>query len=91
MQSKVQKDEIKKRDNEIMELTNETLKNTNEFNKKIALIEQERDFLRNDMAHLKENYQRKEIEVGELAKQFKEKDEKIKSYKQKNKLSSKEA
>lgn len=39
MQTKVQKEEIKKRDSQIMELTNETLKNTNEFNKKLALIE----------------------------------------------------
>lgn len=55
LQTKIQKDEIRKRDGEIMELTNETLKNSNEFNKKLALIEQERDFIRNDLNNLKES------------------------------------
>ena len=39
LQTKIQKDELRKKDNEIIELTNETLKNSNDFNKKLALIE----------------------------------------------------
>ncbi len=54
MQVKIQKEEIRKRDSEIMELTNQTMKSSNDNSKKLALIEQERDFLRNDINHIKE-------------------------------------
>ncbi len=91
MQTKVQKEELRKKDAEIMELTNETLKNSNEHNKKFALVEQERDFLRNDLGHIKENLHRKEMELNDILKQIKEKDEKIKSYRGKKKVAEKEA
>jgi len=45
MQVKVQKDELRRKDQEIMEQTNETLKSCTENAKKLALVEQERDFL----------------------------------------------
>ncbi len=51
-----------------MELTNETMKSSNEHNKKQALVEQERDFLRNDMNHMKELLQRKELDISDLTK-----------------------
>ena len=54
LQNKVQKDEIRKRETDIMELTNDHMKTSNDFNKKLALIEQERDFLKNDINNLKE-------------------------------------
>ena len=74
-----------------MELTNETLKSSNEFNKKIALIEQERDFLKNEITHLKENTQRKDLDLSDFSKQIRERDDKIKSYRQKKKQSEKDA
>ena len=48
------------------DVTNETLKNSNEYSKKVALLEQERDCLRNDLANLKEVISRKEIEEREF-------------------------
>lgn len=62
MQVKIQKEEIRKRDAEIMELTNQTMKSSNDSSKKLALIEQERDFLRNDVNHIKEQLQRKDLD-----------------------------
>lgn len=90
LQVKIQKDELRKKDSEIMELTNEAMKSSNDHGKKQALVEQERDFLRNDLNHLKENLQRKEMDLAELIKQNREKEEKIKSYRGKKKQAEKE-
>ena len=79
MQSKIQKEELKKRDQEMKEATNDTLKNLNEYTKKVALLEQERDYLRNDVQNLKENLQKREIEDRESQKLIREKEDKIKS------------
>lgn len=49
LQNKVHKDEVRKRDNQLVEMTNETIKRTNESSKRLALVEQERDFLKRDM------------------------------------------
>ena len=81
MQSKIQKEELKKRDQEMKEATNDTLKNLNEYTKKVALLEQERDYLRNDVQNLKENLQKREIEDRENQKLIREKEDKIKSLK----------
>lgn len=54
LQSKIQKDEIRKRDTEIKEMTNESVKISNEYQKKLALLEQERDFIKNDLHSVKE-------------------------------------
>lgn len=81
MQSKIQKEELKKRDQEMKEATNDTLKNLNEYTKKVALLEQERDYLRNDVQNLKENLQKREIEDRESQKLIREKEDKIKSLK----------
>ncbi|CDW83719.1 guanylate-binding n-terminal domain containing protein [Stylonychia lemnae] len=91
LQNKVQKEELRKKDNEIVDLTNETIKNSNDHNKRFALIEQEREFLRNDLNNLKESIQRKDLDLQDLNKQIRDKEEKIKSYRQKKKLSEKEA
>ena len=63
------------------EATNDTLKNLNEYTKKVALLEQERDYLRNDVQNLKENLQKREIEDRENQKLIREKEDKIKSLK----------
>ena len=81
MQAKIQKEELKKRDQEMKEATNDTLKNLNEYTKKVALLEQERDYLRNDVQNLKENLQKREIEDRESQKLIREKEDKIKSLK----------
>ena len=85
IQNKVQKDEIRKRDNEITELTNENMKMSNEYSKKFALIEQERDFLKNDISNVKEQLQRKELELSDLVRQMREKEDKVKGYRGKKK------
>lgn len=87
----MQKEELRKRDAEIVELTNETVKSSNEFSKKMALVEQERDFLRNEINNLKDNLQRKELDLQDFSKQLREREDRVKSYKQKRKLAEKEA
>lgn len=39
LQNKIQKEEIRKRDNDIKELTNENVKYSNDNSKKLALLE----------------------------------------------------
>ena len=39
MQTKIQREELRKKEGELKEMTNETLKNSNEYTKKIALLE----------------------------------------------------
>lgn len=48
-QSKANKEELKKKEGQIIEMTNEIVKVNNEHGKKMALVEQERDFLRRDL------------------------------------------
>lgn len=69
MQVKAQKDELRRREQEIMDQTNETLRSSTEHAKKLALVEQERDFLRNDVGAAREQLARKDLEVADLAKQ----------------------
>ena len=57
------------------------MKNSNEYSKKVALLEQERDFLRNDLNNLKEVISRKEFEERESHKTMREKEEKLKTLK----------
>ena len=45
----MQKEELRKREGMITELTNEAIKASNESSKRLALVEQERDFLRRDL------------------------------------------
>lgn len=81
MQNKIQKDELKKRDTDIKELTSENVKTSNDYSKQIALLEQERDFLKNDLGHFKDNIQRKEMDGNDISKQLREKEEKLKNQK----------
>lgn len=47
--------------------------------------------MRNDINHMKELMQRKELDINDLMKQNREKEEKIKSYRGKKKQAEKEA
>ncbi len=73
-----------------MELSSETVKNTNESIKRLALVEQERDFLRRDLQNARENMVKRENEFSESMRLVREKEEKIKSMRGKKKVLTKE-
>ena len=54
LQAKMQKEELRKRESDIKDLTNEQVKFSNDNSKKVALLEQERDFLKNDVQNIKD-------------------------------------
>lgn len=85
-QLKANKDELKKKDAQILEMTNEVVKVNNESGKKMALVEQERDFLRRDLQQLRESTAKREGEVAETVKLVRDKEETIKSLRGKKKL-----
>ncbi len=89
-QIRANKDELKKKDAQILEMTNEVVKVNNDSGKKMALVEQERDFLRRDLHQLRESMAKREGEVAETVKLVREKEEAIKSLRAKKKLLKKE-
>ena len=78
VQNKALRDEIRKKEISLLELTNETMKMSNEANKRIALVEQERDFIKRDLIAIKEILQKREIEYTETGKALRGKDVKMK-------------
>lgn len=57
----------------------------NDSQKKLALLEQERDFLKNDLAHAKDGLNRNQMDTSEISKQAREKEDKMKRLRQKKK------
>lgn len=47
--------------------------------------------MRNEINNLKDNLQRKELDLQDFSKQLREREDRVKSYKQKRKLAEKEA
>lgn len=74
----------------LMELSSETVKNTNESIKRLALVEQERDFLKRDLQSAREMMVKRENEFSESLRLVREKEEKIKSLRNKKKVLTKE-
>ena len=58
-------------------MTQEIIKTSNEHAKRLALVEQERDFLRRDMLSLRENMTKRDGDVGDSLKILRDRDEKI--------------
>ncbi len=73
-----------------MELNNEIVKVNNENGKKMALVEQERDFLRRDLHQVRESMAKREGEVAETVKLVREREDTIKQMRGKKKLLKKE-
>ena len=71
-------------------MNNEIVRVNTENGKKMALVEQERDFLRRDLQQLRESMAKREGEVAETVKLVREKEETIKSLRGKKKLLKKE-
>ena len=71
-------------------MTNEQVKQTNEYQKKLALLEQERDFLKNDLHRSKENTLKNELEHRDTTKELRDVLEKAKNEKSKRKQVEKE-
>ena len=84
-QNKVHRDEVRKRDTQLVEMTNETIKRTNENSKRLALVEQERDFLKRDLQSTRDSLQKREVDHGESVRVNRERDDKIKQQRNKKK------
>ena len=63
---------------------------SNEHAKRVALVEQEREFLRRDLQASREHMTKREAEIGDTLKMVRERDEKIKSQRSKKKALKKE-
>lgn len=85
------KEESRRKDTQIIELSNENIKTSNEHAKNIALVGQEKEFMRRDLQALREQMVKREGEVGDTLKVIKERDDKIKSLRSKKKQLKKEA
>lgn len=66
------------------------MKVNNENGKKMALVEQERDFLRRDLHQVRESMAKREGEVAETVKLVREREDTIKQMRGKKKLLKKE-
>ncbi len=86
MQNKANKEELRKRDAQILEMANEIVRVNSEQGKKVALVEQERDFLRRDLHQLRETTVKREGEVADTVKLVREKEETIKALRAKKKV-----
>lgn len=84
------KEELKKKELSLVELSNERMQVSNDHSKNIALIEQERDFLRRDLNSVRESLAKRESEMSESMRLLREKDDKIKSKRAKKKVMQKE-
>jgi chromosome segregation ATPase len=85
------KEESRRKDTQIIELSNENIKTSNEHAKNIALVGQEKEFMRRDLQALREQMVKREGDVGDTLKVIKERDDKIKSLRSKKKQLKKEA
>ena len=84
------KEEVRRKDLQIGDLTNEAARASNEHAKRVALVEQEREFLRRDLQASREHITKREAEIGDTLKMVRERDEKIKSQRSKKKALKKE-
>lgn len=89
-QSRSLRDDLKRKDAHILELTNDSARASSETGKLLALVEQERDFLRRDLQAAKETAQRREGESSDVLRMAREKEEKIKAQRAKKKALARE-
>lgn len=89
-QSRSLREELKRKEGHILELTNDSARASSETGKRLALVEQERDFLRRDLQAARETAQRREGETSDSLRLAREKEEKIKAQRAKKKALARE-
>lgn len=90
MQNRAMREEVRKRETQVQEMVNEAVKASNEHSKRMALVEQEREFVRREVQGLREERVRREESEAERARREREREAKVEREKEKKKALQKE-